>query len=67
MTSTGGGSGGASGDIGPLDLLSGLATTRAIRRYTDEPIPDDSFAEVAQILVRVYQMRRREAPGQDRG
>jgi flagellar biosynthetic protein FlhB len=33
----------------------------------DEPIPDDCFAEVAQILVRVYQMRRREAPGQDRG
>lgn len=26
----------------------------------DEPIPDDCFAEVAQILVRVYQMRRRE-------
>ena len=24
----------------------------------DAPIPDDSFAEVAQILVRVYQMRR---------
>lgn len=34
----------------------------------DEPIPDDSFAEVAQILVRVYQMRRGEAPpGRDPG
>jgi flagellar biosynthetic protein FlhB len=26
----------------------------------DEPIPDDSFAEVAQILVQVYKLRRRD-------
>lgn len=31
----------------PLSLLEGLATTRAIRRYTDAPIPD---ADVAEIL-----------------
>ena len=30
----------------PLDLLTGLATTRAIRRYTDEPIPDDDLASI---------------------
>lgn len=28
----------------------------------DEPIPDDSFAEVAEILVQVYRMRRRSSP-----
>jgi nitroreductase len=28
----------------PIGLLEGLATTRAIRRYTDEPIPDDDLA-----------------------
>ena len=32
------------GDVG---LLEGLATTRAIRRYTDDPIPD---ADLARIL-----------------
>ncbi len=31
---------------GPVDLLTGLATTRAIRRYTDEPIPDDDLAAI---------------------
>lgn len=30
----------------PVDLLTGLATTRAIRRYTDEPIPDDDLAAI---------------------
>ena len=30
----------------PLSLLEGLATTRAIRRYTDEPIPDADLAEI---------------------
>ncbi len=40
------------GDLGspgaprPVDLLTGLATTRAIRRYTDEPIPDDDLATI---------------------
>jgi nitroreductase len=30
----------------PVGLLEGLATTRAIRRYTDEPIPDDDLASI---------------------
>jgi nitroreductase len=30
----------------PLGLLEGLATTRAIRRYTDEPIPDDDLEAI---------------------
>ncbi len=30
----------------PLSLLDGLATTRAIRRYTDDPVPDDDLAEI---------------------
>lgn len=30
----------------PLDLLTGLATTRAIRRYRDEPIPDEDLAQM---------------------
>lgn len=30
----------------PLGLLEGLATTRAIRRYTDEPIPDADLSEI---------------------
>ncbi len=30
----------------PIGLLEGLATTRAIRRYTDEPIPDDDLATI---------------------
>jgi nitroreductase len=29
-----------------VGLLEGLATTRAIRRYTDEPIPDDDLAAI---------------------
>lgn len=29
-----------------LDLLEGLATTRAIRRYRPEPIPDDVLAQI---------------------
>ena len=29
-----------------VDLLEGLATTRAIRRYRPEPIPDDDLAEI---------------------
>ncbi|MEQ1704145.1 MAG: nitroreductase family protein, partial [Ilumatobacteraceae bacterium] len=36
--------------VGPgssLPLLAGLASTRTIRRYTDEPIPE---ADLAQIL-----------------
>jgi nitroreductase len=30
----------------PIGLLQGLATTRAIRRYTDDPIPDDDLASI---------------------
>ncbi|MEO6318529.1 MAG: nitroreductase family protein [Acidimicrobiales bacterium] len=30
----------------PISLLEGMATTRAIRRYTDEPIPDDDLASI---------------------
>lgn len=32
--------------VPPLTLLEGLATTRAIRRYTDEPIPDADLASI---------------------
>jgi len=30
----------------PVELLAGLATTRAIRRYTDEPIPDADLSAI---------------------
>ena len=30
----------------PVTLLEGLATTRAIPRYTDDPIPDDDLAAI---------------------
>ncbi len=30
----------------PIGLLDGVATTRAIRRYTDDPIPDDDLATI---------------------
>ncbi len=30
----------------PIDLLTGMATTRAIRRYRDEPIPDDDLSTI---------------------
>jgi nitroreductase len=36
----------ATGEVEPVDLLTGLATTRAIRRYTDETIPDDDLAAI---------------------
>ena len=29
-----------------IGLLEGLATTRAIRRYVDEPIPDDVLRDM---------------------
>ena len=29
-----------------VGLLAGMATTRAIRRYRDEPIPDDDLATI---------------------
>ena len=30
----------------PISLLEGIATTRAIRRYTDEPVADDDLAQI---------------------
>src|SRR3954469_6157356 len=30
----------------PISLLEGLATTRAIRRYLPEPIPEDDLASI---------------------
>lgn len=33
-------------DSGAVGLLEGLATTRAIRRYTDAPIPDDDLESI---------------------
>lgn len=36
----------SSGASEPVDLLTGLATTRTIRRYTDEPIPDHDLATI---------------------
>ena len=32
--------------VQPIGLLEGLATTRAIRRYTDEAVPDDDLAAI---------------------
>ena len=29
-----------------IPLLDGIATTRAIRRYTDDPVPDDDLAAI---------------------
>jgi nitroreductase len=33
-------------DSAPISLLDGLATTRAIRRYTADPIPEDDLATI---------------------
>lgn len=32
--------------VEPVSLLGGLSTTRAIRRYRDEPIPDDDLTAI---------------------
>jgi nitroreductase len=34
------------GAADPVGLLEGLATTRAIRRYTDDPVPDADLATI---------------------
>ena len=34
------------GAVDAVGLLEGIATTRAIRRYTDDPIPDDDLATI---------------------
>jgi nitroreductase len=31
---------------GPVELLEGLATTRAIRRYTDDPVSDEDLSSI---------------------
>jgi len=36
----------AESPLAPVPLLEGLATTRAIRRYTDDPIPDEDLASI---------------------
>lgn len=33
-------------DVPPVSLLEALATTRAIRRYTSDPVPDDDLAAI---------------------
>jgi nitroreductase len=33
-------------DVEPVDLLEGIATTRAIRRYRDEPVPEEVLAQI---------------------
>ena len=35
-----------------IDMLEGLATTRAIRRYRDEPVPDDDLARILWTATR---------------
>lgn len=45
-TSTPGGPAGAGGPAEPIGLLDGLATTRAIRRYTADPVPDDALRDM---------------------
>jgi nitroreductase len=36
----------------PVSLLDGLATTRAIRRYTSDPVPDADLAEILWYAAR---------------
>ena len=44
-----------------LSLLEGLRTTRAIRRYTDEPIPDADLAEILWYAGRAPSGTNRQA------
>src|SRR4051812_14298821 len=44
----------------PLLLLEGLATTRAIRRYRDEPIPDADLATMFFAATRAPQGSNRQ-------
>lgn len=37
---------------GPIGLLEGLATTRAIRRYTDQPVTDEELAAILHSATR---------------
>lgn len=36
----------------PIDLLEGMSTTRAIRRYTDEPVTDEQLATMLHAATR---------------
>ncbi len=38
--------------IQPIGLLDGLSTTRAIRRYTDEPVTDEQLATILHAATR---------------
>ena len=58
------------------DLLTGLATTRAIRRYRDEPIPEDDLASILWHATRAPSgsnrqpfrfLVLRDGPARDRG
>jgi nitroreductase len=44
-----------------MDLLEGLATTRAIRRYTDEPVTDDELATILYAATRAPSGSNRQA------
>ncbi len=44
-----------------MDLLEGLATTRAIRRYTDEPVTDSELATVLFAATRAPSGSNRQA------
>ena len=37
----------------PISLVDALATTRAIRRYTDDPIPDADLNQIMWLATRV--------------
>ena len=51
--STGGAGSPAPGQGGvPIDLLEGISTTRAIRRYTDEPVTDAQLATILHAATR---------------
>ena len=44
-----------------MDLLEGLATTRAIRRYTDEPVTDEHLATILWSATRAPSGSNRQA------
>lgn len=43
-----------------MDLLTGLATTRAIRRYRPEPIPEEDLAQILYAATRAPQGSNRQ-------
>ena len=44
-----------------VDLLEGMATTRAIRRYTDEPVTDEQLQQVLFAATRAPSGSNRQA------